>query len=81
MKKALFLAAALLLLTACHNNKQQSTETNDNSISEEMKQANMQEVQAYLKDCGTFFIATADGDQPRVRPSAFPKSSTDTSTS
>ncbi len=68
MKKALFLAAALLLLTACHNNKQQSTETNDNSISEEMKQANMQEVQAYLKDCGTFFIATADGDQPRVRP-------------
>ena len=67
MKKALFLAAALLLLTACHN-KQQSTEPNNNPISEEMKQANMQEVQAYLKDCGAFFIATADGDQPRVRP-------------
>ena len=29
---------------------------------------NMQEVQAYLKECGAFFIATADGDQPRVRP-------------
>ncbi len=28
----------------------------------------MQEVQAYLKECGAFFIATADGDQPRVRP-------------
>ena len=28
----------------------------------------MQEVQAYLKECGAFFIATADGDQPHVRP-------------
>lgn len=61
------MVVALLMLTACHN-KQQSTEPNNNSISEEMKQANMQEVQAYLKDCGAFFIATADGDQPRVRP-------------
>ena len=33
-----------------------------------MKEANMQEVQAYLKECGAFFIATADGDQPHVRP-------------
>ena len=31
-------------------------------------QQNKQEVQAYLKECGAFFIATADGDQPRVRP-------------
>lgn len=28
----------------------------------------MNEVQAYLKECGAFFIATNDGDQPRVRP-------------
>ena len=28
----------------------------------------MEEVQAYLKECGTFYIATVDGDQPRVRP-------------
>ena len=33
-----------------------------------MKETNMQEVQAYLKECGAFFIATADGDQPHVRP-------------
>lgn len=38
------------------------------TISQEMKEANMQEVQAYLKECGAFFIATADADQPRVRP-------------
>ena len=28
----------------------------------------MNEVQAYLKECGAFSIATVDGDQPRVRP-------------
>ena len=28
----------------------------------------MNEVQAYLKECGAFFIATNEGDQPRVRP-------------
>lgn len=27
----------------------------------------MKEVQAYLKECGAFFIATVDGDQPHVR--------------
>ncbi|MBQ3959652.1 MAG: pyridoxamine 5'-phosphate oxidase family protein [Muribaculaceae bacterium] len=31
-------------------------------------QQNMQQVQAYLKECGAFYIATVDGDQPRVRP-------------
>ena len=31
-------------------------------------QQNMQEVQAYLKECGAFYIATVDSDQPRVRP-------------
>ena len=36
--------------------------------SQEMKKSNMQEVQSYLKECGAFFIATTDGDQPRVRP-------------
>lgn len=28
----------------------------------------MNEVQDYLKECGAFFIATNEGDQPRVRP-------------
>ena len=28
----------------------------------------MKEVYEFLKDCGVFFIATEDGDQPRVRP-------------
>ena len=28
----------------------------------------MEEVQKYLKECGAFFFATVEGDQPRVRP-------------
>jgi uncharacterized pyridoxamine 5'-phosphate oxidase family protein len=28
----------------------------------------MQEVYEFLKNCGTYYIATLDGDQPRVRP-------------
>ncbi len=28
----------------------------------------MQEVYDFLKKCGTFYLATVEGDQPRVRP-------------
>ena len=28
----------------------------------------MEEVYEFLKACGTYYLATADGDQPRVRP-------------
>ena len=28
----------------------------------------MEEILNYLKECGTFYIATTDGDQSRVRP-------------
>ena len=35
---------------------------------QEIMQQNISEVQAYLKECGAFYIATVDGDQPRVRP-------------
>lgn len=30
--------------------------------------ANLQEVLAYLKKAGVFYLATTEGDQPRVRP-------------
>ena len=79
MKPILILMAALFALAACNSkqgeapadccetNNEVVTNNND-TISQEMKEANMQEVQAYLKECGAFFIATADEDQPRVRP-------------
>ena len=28
----------------------------------------MKEVQEFLKECGAYYLATIDGDQPRVRP-------------
>ncbi|MEI3234713.1 MAG: pyridoxamine 5'-phosphate oxidase family protein [Intestinibacter bartlettii] len=28
----------------------------------------MQEVYEFLKACGTYYLATVEGDQPRVRP-------------
>lgn len=39
--------------------------TNENAIN---NKKNMEEVQNFLKECGAFFIATNEGDQPRVRP-------------
>ncbi|MBQ1738242.1 MAG: pyridoxamine 5'-phosphate oxidase family protein [Muribaculaceae bacterium] len=74
MRKILLILAALFALAACGNKQTDApasagseTITND-TISKETMQHNMQEVQAYLKECGAFFIATSDGDQPRVRP-------------
>ena len=28
----------------------------------------MEEVVKFLKECGAYFLATVEGDQPRVRP-------------
>ena len=28
----------------------------------------MEEVQKFLKECGVYYLATIDGNQPRVRP-------------
>ncbi len=77
MKRILFVFAAFATLAA-YGNKTFAAETEINELSNEVvinettsqetMQENMQEVQAYLKECGAFFIATADGDQPRVRP-------------
>lgn len=74
MKKVLLALAVLLAMTACDNRQSTVPASKANeaaitdTISKETMQENMKEVQAYLKECGAFFIATADGDQPRVRP-------------
>ena len=60
MKKFLF---AVMFALATFNSSYAQV-TNEKKSMEE----NMKEVQAYLKECGAFFIATVDGDQPRVRP-------------
>ncbi|MBO7592487.1 MAG: pyridoxamine 5'-phosphate oxidase family protein [Bacteroidaceae bacterium] len=79
MKKILFVLATLIALVACNNKQTDAPATAESSevsnevvendtTSQEMKQQNMQEVQAFLKECNAFFIATVDGDQPHVRP-------------
>ena len=74
MKKIIFALAVLLLVAACTQNKpSQATEKETVAQTEaadsinSQKPENMKEVQAYLKECGAFFIATVDGDQPHVR--------------
>ena len=67
----------LLMMTACAQNKPSQVNENKkeadtqtvaaDSMNPETRIKNMKEVQAYLKECGTFFIATVDGDQPHVR--------------
>lgn len=39
-----------------------------NRIESEEKGATMEEVVRFLKEAGTFFLATCEGTQPRVRP-------------
>lgn len=76
MKQALLSLILALALGACNNGPVSSegeqvtladTLAND-SLDTRLMQQNMQQVHAYLKECKTFFIATADGDQPHVRP-------------
>jgi uncharacterized pyridoxamine 5'-phosphate oxidase family protein len=77
MKKIIFTLAVLLSTAACTQNKpaqavENETETATqtevaDTIDPQTKSENMKEVQAYLKECGAFFIATVDGDQPHVR--------------
>ncbi len=78
MKKMLISLAALLTLAVCATtgkptqaaeNKETATQVNvADSINAQTRTDNMNEVQAFLKECGAFFIATVDQDQPRVRP-------------
>lgn len=81
MKKLIFSLAALVAMTACTPSETTSQESaaattaqkvetvaEAPSIDPALALQNMQEVQAFLKECGAFFIATVDADQPRVRP-------------
>jgi uncharacterized pyridoxamine 5'-phosphate oxidase family protein len=68
MKKIIFMIASLLMFVGCTTKKPAEANNENELINEQLMQENMKEVQAYLKECSAFFIATVDGDQPRVRP-------------
>ena len=37
-------------------------------IDKQGEEKEMEEVYEFLKKCGTYYLATVEGDQPRVRP-------------
>ena len=68
--RLLVLAIALLAVMTQGTATAQSraSQPQSTTIDTQTVKQNMQEVQNYLKECGAFYIATVDGDQPRVRP-------------
>lgn len=73
MKRIVLIAVAALLVISCGNNAQkksnEKTESNGFMITETTPNPqNALRAQQFLKDAGTYFLATVDGDQPHVRP-------------
>ncbi|MDR2086378.1 MAG: pyridoxamine 5'-phosphate oxidase family protein, partial [Dysgonamonadaceae bacterium] len=69
MKKIIGLLFVFLLISGV--NKASASDFIDSlniKKKEEQSMKAMQEVCDFLKKCGVYFIATVDGDQPRVRP-------------
>ncbi len=61
MKKLFALSFALLMAAI-------SMAQVKNETSEKNMEQNLNEVATFLKECRVFFIATSEGNQPRVRP-------------
>ena len=70
MKKLILIAMAAMTVLSCGNNTQnKSTEGNGTMITETTPNPeNALRAQQFLKDAGSYFLATVDGDQPHVRP-------------
>lgn len=71
MKKSILLSlAALLLLAACAPKQSENAPETTYPMIEQTtpNPENAAEAQQFLKKCGTYFLATVAGDQPRVRP-------------
>lgn len=62
MKRILSLFIAFTLLLSCN------AQTNNPSSYQTTNNTGMEKVYKFIKQCKTYYIATADGDQPRVRP-------------
>ena len=73
MKRFTIIAAFALLLAAASCGNGGSPAPADNSSTTMLtpttpKPANAAVAQEFLKKCGTYYLATVEGDQPRVRP-------------
>lgn len=63
---ALVLVAAALAVAVKRNNNPNIKPENQEVVMQNSE--NTQKIIAFVKDAGAFFIATIDGDRPRVRP-------------
>ena len=70
MKRLFLIAVAVMMLMSCGNNAQkQTTESNGIMITKTTPNPeNALRAQKFLKEAGTYYLATVDGDQPHVRP-------------
>jgi uncharacterized pyridoxamine 5'-phosphate oxidase family protein len=66
MKKIISLLSIFLLVAG--TSKLMATNFVDSLKTSNKEEQSMQETYDFLKKCGHYFIATTDGDQPRVRP-------------
>ena len=62
MKRILSLFIAFTLLLSCN------AQTNNPSSYQTTNNTGMEKVYKFIKQCKTYYIATADGNQQRVRP-------------
>lgn len=70
MKRFFLIAVAALMVMSCGNNApKQTTESNGTMITKTTPNPeNALRAQKFLKEAGTYYLATVDGDQPHVRP-------------
>lgn len=69
MKRLLILAAAALCLASCGTNTEKKQEPAASAIEQTTPNPeNALRAQQFLKKAGTYYLATVEGGQPRVRP-------------
>jgi uncharacterized pyridoxamine 5'-phosphate oxidase family protein len=64
------LILSMTFYSSCDHSKTNEINKKDNmnQVTNQQDSTSIQEVHDFLKKCGTYYLATAEGDQPRVRP-------------
>ncbi len=76
MKKFLFMAAAVLMLSSCgpkrvvDEGQEAVAQTQNTEVMQQIEPnpENALKAQQFLKEAGVYYLATVEGNQPRVRP-------------
>ena len=68
MKRIIIMVAAMAVLLSCGQGGQNSQNMITPSEYKSCNMDNMQKARDFLHEAGCYYLATADGDQPQVRP-------------